>query len=84
MHNESRSEPTPEPENIEESESTKTSKLRRYASTAAKVGMIAIPPALSVGLTLVSFKTTQMDFATAKMNRELTGQLKDLIAVASK
>ena len=83
MHNESRSE-RPEPEVTEESESNQPSKLRRIVTTTAKVGAVIVPPALSVGLTIVTFKTTKMDFATAKMNRELTAQLKDLIVVAAK
>lgn len=84
MHNESNADRT-EPKVVEESESTQPSKLRRFASTAVKVGAVTVPPALSIGLTIVSFKTTKMDFATAKMNRELTDQLKTLVnAAASK
>jgi hypothetical protein len=76
MQNESRSERKLETESTQE-ESIKPSKLARLGSTAATVGIFVIPTLVTVGATVVGYKTSKMGLDTAKLNLE-TAQLANL------
>lgn len=59
-HNESKAERTPEP--------SKPSKFNRVKSAAITTMWIAVPVAVTGGMTYLGYKTTKMQLETAKLN----------------
>lgn len=76
MQNESRSERKLEAEPVQE-KSVKPSKLDRVKSTAVTTGIFVIPMVVTVGASIVGYKTGKMNFDCAKLNLE-TAQLANL------